>query len=95
MAVYKNPKNSKQEIKLWAFYLMDIAVVAASFMIASLLVKILNLSGVLSIAFEGLFVICGIYLCIQSPTHPTQRNYVVLKNMFLWDRNNYHQIDEE
>ena len=49
--MYHNPKNTKQEIKLWAFYLLDIGIVGAMLFIASYVVKIIPLSGGMQIFY--------------------------------------------
>lgn len=91
--MYKNPKNTKQEIKLWAFYLLDIGIVAAILVVASYITKILPLSPGMQI-FYYIFSACfGIFLCIRTPSHPIDRNLNVLFNILKMDRNKYHSID--
>lgn len=91
--MYHNPKNTKQEIKLWAFYLLDIGIVGAMLFIASYVVKIVPLSGGMQIFYFILSACFGIFLCTKTPSHPTDRNITILLHIFRMDRNRYHAID--
>lgn len=91
--MYQNPKNTKQEIKLWAFYLFDIGIVAGLLIIASYIVKIIPLSAGMIIFYYILSAGFGIFLCAKTPTHPIDRNYNILIYLFRMDRNKYHAID--
>jgi len=90
---YINPKNTKQEIKLWAFYLGDAAVVVIMLMIASFFSKILLLPGSMQLICYVISFILGVYLCVKSSAHPTQRNYQVIWNLIKWDKNKYHSLE--
>lgn len=91
--IYRNPKNTKQEIKLWAFYLLDIGIVAAMLIIASHVVKIFPLSPSIQIFYYILSACFGIFLCIKTPSHPIDRNLKLLLYIFKMDRNKYNPID--
>lgn len=91
--MYKNPKNTKQEIKLWAFYLLDIGIVAGMMMLATYVIKIVPLSGTMTIVYYILSASFGIFLCAKTPNHPIDRNLNILIYLFRMDRNKYHAID--
>ncbi|RBP59338.1 hypothetical protein DES36_11963 [Alkalibaculum bacchi] len=91
--MYKNPKNTRQEIKLWAFYLLDIAIVAGMLLIANNISKIIPLSPSMQI-FYYIFSACfGVFLCMKTTSHPIDRNLNILFYIFRMDRNKYHSID--
>jgi len=91
--LYNNPKNTKQEIKLFAFYLLDIGIVAAMLMIAVYVNKVLPLTGWMQIFYYLISVIFGVFLCVKTPSHPTERNFQILLRIFRMDRNKYHAVD--
>ncbi len=91
--MYQNPKGTKQEIKLWAFYLLDIGIVVGMLVIANYITKIFPLSGGMEILFYIISICFGIFLCARTPSHPTERNLMVMINIFKMDNNNYHSID--
>lgn len=89
----RNPKSTKQEIKLWAFHLIDIGIVAGLVMIASNVVKLFPINGTMTMFYYILTICFGIFLCMRTPSHPTERNYIVLFNLLKMDRNKYHSIE--
>ncbi|MDM5335781.1 DUF5592 family protein [Fictibacillus enclensis] len=91
--MYRNPKNTKQEIKLFAFYLLDIGIVAAMLFIANYVMKVIPLNPVMSIIYYILSGAFGIFLCAKTPNHPVDRNASVLLHLFRMDRNKYHAVD--
>lgn len=91
--MYKNPKNTKQEIKLWAFYLIDIGIVAGMLVLASYVVKVIPLGGGMTIFYYILSGCFGIFLCAKTPSHPIDRNIIILIHLFRMDRNKYHAVD--
>lgn len=91
--MYHNPKNTKQEIKLWAFYLLDIGIVATMLFIASYVVKVLPLSPAMQIFYYILSACFGVFLCTKTPSHPIDRNITILMHLLKMDRNRYHAID--
>ena len=91
--IFHNPKNTKQEIKLWAFYLLDIALVGAMIFIASYVIKIVPMTGGMQIFYYIMSGLFGIFLCAKTPNHPTQRNILILLYLLRMDRNRYHTVD--
>ncbi|MFI8496633.1 DUF5592 family protein [Peribacillus butanolivorans] len=91
--MYKNPKNTKQEIKLFAFYLLDIGIVAALLFIATYVMKVVHLSGGMTIFYYILSAAFGIFLCAKTPNHPIDRNLSLLLYLLRMDYNKYHAID--
>lgn len=91
--MYKNPKNTKQEIKLWAFYLLDIAIVAGMLIVATYVMKILPLSNGMTLFYYILSGAFGIFLCAKTPNHPIDRNISILIYLFKMDRNKYHTLE--
>uniref|UniRef100_UPI00345024CB DUF5592 family protein n=1 Tax=Carnobacterium sp. TaxID=48221 RepID=UPI00345024CB len=90
---FQNPKSTKQEIKLWAFYLLDIGIIVGMVMIASYITRIIPLSPLMEMFYYIASAIFGIYLCVRTPNHPTDRNIKVLVNLLKMDKNNYHSIE--
>lgn len=93
--MYHNPKNIKQEIKLYFFYLIDIGIVAGMVIAAVQLNKVLLLPGTMQLFFYILSGVFGVFLCIKTPSNPTVRNYKVLLNLLKMDRNSYHNFSHE
>jgi len=93
MYMYQNPKSTKQEIKLWAFYLLDIGIVVGMVMIASYVTKLFPLSPTMEMLYYIVSAVFGVYLCVRTPKHPTDRNLLVLFNLVKADKNNYHSIE--
>ena len=91
--MYTNPKSTKQEIKLWAFYIVDIGIVAAMIMIATYVKKVLPLGPKMTIFYYILSAVFGVFLCAKTPSHPTERNYNILFYLVKMDRNKYHAIE--
>lgn len=91
--MYRNPKNTKQEIKLWFFYLLDMGIVGGLMILASYILKIVPLSGGMQILFYILTAGFGIFLCAKTPNHPTDRNLTVIMQLLKMDRNNYYSIE--
>jgi len=91
--MYTNPKSTKQEIKLWAFYLVDIGIVAGMLMIATYVKKVIPLGPGMTIFYYILSAAFGVFLCAKTPSHPTDRNYNILFYLFKMDRNKYHAIE--
>lgn len=91
--MYKNPKNTKQEIKLWAFYLLDIGIVIGLLIIATYVKKIIPISGGMTVFYYILSACFGIFLCAKTPSHPIDRNINILVYLFRMDRNKYHAIE--
>lgn len=91
--MYKNPKNTKQEIKLWAFYLLDIGIVGGMLILATYVLKVIPLSGAMTFFYYALSAAFGIFLCAKTSNHPIDRNFNMLIYLFRMDRNKYHAID--
>lgn len=91
--MYQNPKSTKQEIKLWAFYLVDIGIIAGLVFIANYIDKMIHLSPAMTFIYYGISVVFGIFLCAKTPSHPTERNFQVLLNLLKMDRSQYHSFE--
>ncbi|MGW8811085.1 DUF5592 family protein, partial [Bacillus velezensis] len=68
--MYRNPKNTKQEIKLFAFYLLDIGIVAGMLILATYVKKVIPLSGGMTVFYYILSAAFGVFLCAKTPNHP-------------------------
>lgn len=91
--MYRNPKNTKQEIRLWAFYILDIATVGALLFIATYVRKVIPLSGSMTVIYYILSAAFGVFLCAKTPSHPIDRNIKILLYLVRSDRNKYHAVD--
>lgn len=91
--MYRNPKNTKQEIKLWAFYLIDIGIVVGMIFIATYVLKVLPLGGTMTIFYYVISALFGLFLCAKTKNHPIDRNLNILFYLLKMDRNKYHPID--
>lgn len=91
--MYRNPKNTKQEIKLWAFFLLDIGIVGGMLLLANYINKVVPISATMQIVNYILFACFGIFLCARSPSYPIDRNFKLIFYIFRMDRNKYHPID--
>ena len=91
--MYRNPKNVKQEIKLFFFYIVDLIIVACNVMLSVYLAKLMPLSPAMKFAFYILFFIVGVWSCIRTANHPKERNILMLYYLIRMDRNRYHDIE--
>lgn len=91
--MYRNPKNTKQEIKLFAFYLLDIGIVGLLLIMATYVMKIVPLDPGMKTFYYILSGAFGVFLCAKTPSHPIDRNFNILLYLFKMDRNKYHAID--
>lgn len=91
--MYRNPKNIKQEIKLFFFYLVDLGIVAGMVMMSVYLAKLMPLTPPMKFALYGLSLILGIWMCIRTPSHPKERNALMFYYLLKMDRNRYHEIE--
>lgn len=91
--MYRNPKNIKQEIKLFFFFLMDIGIVAGSVMTSVYFAKLMPITPLMKFLLYILFFIIGVWMCIRTPNHPKERNVLMLYYLFKMDRNRYHEIE--
>ncbi|MRD16253.1 hypothetical protein GH833_31620, partial [Bacillus thuringiensis] len=65
MEMMRNPKNTKQEIKLAFFYIMDGAIIVLMLVLASYMSKLVPVGGLGRIMFYVLFGAFGVFLCIK------------------------------
>ncbi|WP_142319901.1 hypothetical protein, partial [Bacillus thuringiensis] len=77
MEMMRNPKNTKQEIKLAFFYIIDGAIIALMLVLASYMPKVVPVGGFGRIMFYVLFGAFGLFLCIKPHNSPTNRNIFV------------------
>ncbi|PGZ57832.1 hypothetical protein COE58_24075 [Bacillus cereus] len=89
----RNPKNTKQEIKLAFFYLIDLGVIAGIVMLASYVSKILLLGAVAKFLLYIVAAALGVFLCIKPFSSPTNRNRKVIIDMFKMDRRKFDSIE--
>ena len=92
MKVYINPKNTRQEIKMWFAPLMDIGIVGGCLFCAMMLNNILLLPSVFPVVLYILSGLFGLFLCLRTPQHPTDRMVVVLYHILKRDRNRYYPL---
>jgi len=90
--VYRNPKNTKQEVKLWIAPLMDIGIVGGCLFLAMILNNALMLPAVLPIILYILFGLFGLFLCLRTAQSPIDRMAKVLYHIAKRDRNRYHPL---
>lgn len=91
--MYRNPKNIKQEIKLFFFYLVDLGIVAGSVMTSVYFAKIMPITPTMKFALYILAFIFGIWMCIRTANHPKERNILMVYYLLRMDRNRYHEIE--
>ncbi|EPY6472545.1 DUF5592 family protein [Clostridium sporogenes] len=90
--MYRNPKNIKQEIKLFFFYLLDLGIIALSVITSVYFAKVLPISAVMKLWLYFVAFCFGVWLCVRTPSHPKERNLVMLYHLAKMDRNRYHDI---
>ncbi|NWK72620.1 hypothetical protein COJ48_18330 [Bacillus cereus] len=93
MKMKRNPKNTKQEIKLMFFYLFDLGIIAGIVIFASYLSKILLLGAVAKISLYIVAAVFGVFLCIKPFSSPTNRNMKVILDMVKMDRRKFDAIE--
>ncbi|HCM90573.1 MULTISPECIES: DUF5592 family protein [Vagococcus] len=91
--MYRNPKNIKQEIKLFFFYLLDLGIISACVMFSVYFAKLLPISPYMKLLFYGLSGVVGLWLCVRTPAHPKERNLQIVFHMFSRDKNKYHDVE--
>ncbi|HDI3019245.1 hypothetical protein HYH68_16345 [Clostridium botulinum] len=91
--MYRNPKNIKQEIKLFFFYLLDLGIIAASVVASVYVAKLLPISAGIKLLFYIVAFCFGVWLCIRTSAHPKERNLAILYHLIKMDRNRYHDIE--
>lgn len=91
--MYRNPKNIRQEIKLFFFYLFDLAIVAGSVLFSVYVAKLFPLSPSMNLLLYFIAFVIGVWCCIRTPNHPKERNIVMVFHMIRMDRNRYHEIE--
>lgn len=93
MEMLRNPKNTKQEIKIAFFYLIDAGIIALMLVLASYMPKFVPVGGFGRVMFYVLFGTFGLFLCIKPANSPTNRNIMVILDMLKQDNKNYHPIE--
>lgn len=91
--MYRNPKNIKQEIKLFFFYLLDLGIVACNVMVSVYFAKLLPISPTMKLLLYVLAFVIGVWMCVRTPNHPKERNILMVYYLFRMDRNRYHEIE--
>lgn len=91
--MYRNPKNIKQEIKLFFFYLVDLGIVAGCVMCSVYFAKLMPVSPLMKFAFYVLAFIVGVWMCVRTPNHPKERNILMVYYLVRMDRNRYHEVE--
>lgn len=92
MEMLRNPKNTKQEIKIAFFYLIDAGIIGLMLIVASYMPKFIPVGGFGKVMFYVLFGMLGLFLCIKPHNSPTKRNGMVILDMLKMDNKNYHPI---
>ncbi|EJP82046.1 DUF5592 family protein [Bacillus cereus] len=92
MDMLRNPKNTKQEIKIAVFYLIDAGIIGLMIIIASYMPNFIPVGGFGRVMFYVLFGTFGLFLCIKPANSPTNRNVMVILDMLKQDNKNYHPI---
>ncbi|TXR62568.1 hypothetical protein DM800_20000 [Bacillus sp. AY18-3] len=93
MQMLRNPKNTKQEIKIAFFYLIDAGIIGLMLLLASYMPKIIPVGVFARIMFFVLFGTFGLFLCIKPTNSPTNRNMMVIIDMLKQDNKSYHPIE--
>lgn len=92
MEMLRNPKNTKQEIKIAVFYLIDAGIIGLMIILASYMPNFISVGGFGRVMFYVLFGTFGLFLCIKPANSPTNRNVMVILDMLKQDNKNYHPI---
>lgn len=92
---YRNPKNIRQEVKLFFFYLLDLAFVAGCTVFGFEIASKLPLNLPMKFALDIISLVFGVWCCIRTKAHPKERNVLMLYYMFKMDKNRYHTIQFE
>jgi len=90
--MYRNPKRTRQEVKIFFFFLVDGLILAATFAIGSTITDLFNLSPSMEILSYIFFICLGIWLCIRPNSHPVDRNLFMIAHLIRSDKNRYHCI---
>lgn len=90
--MYRNPKNIKQEVKLFFFYLMDIGIVAGCVFFSFYIAKLIPISESMKILLYIQSFCFGVWLCVRTPAHPQERNLAMIFHLLKMDRNSYHDV---
>lgn len=93
--MYKNPKATKQEIKFWFFYFVDLGLMIGLMVMASYIKDMFRLSGKMQIVYYILTCAFGVFLCMKTKEHPLDRNIQMLYYLCRTDRNKYYAIGAE
>ncbi|PEB24381.1 hypothetical protein COO05_11745 [Bacillus toyonensis] len=93
MEMMRNPKNTKQEIKIAFFYIIDAGIIGLMLILASYMPNLFPVGGFGRIMFYVLFGTFGLFLCIKPHNSPTNRNVMVIIDMLKMDNRNYHPIE--
>lgn len=91
--MYRNPKNIKQEIKLFFFYLVDLGIVAGCVMASVYIAKLTPINPTMKFILYILAFCIGVWSCIRTPNHPKERNILMVYYLLKMDRNRYHEIE--
>lgn len=91
----RNPKNIKQEVKLWFFYMFDLGIVAGMTMFGVYIAKIFPLQPLVVTLVWIVFFLLGIFLCVRVPKNPNDRMISMIVYSLLTDRHTYEEISYE
>lgn len=95
MARYRNPKNTKQEIKLMFFYLIDGAIFISTIFFGNAFFNLFNLSPTMNVVSYGFLVVLGFWLCLRTNAHPVDRNLFMIFHLLKSDKNKYYEISTD
>lgn len=83
-------KTPKQEVKLYAFYIIDLGIMIAGFMLISYLNKALNLTMPYYIALQFLTFLFTVFLCAKPKEYGKERNLKIIMRLLKMDGYLYH-----
>lgn len=89
------PKNTKVNLTIFMINLIDIAIVGGLGFVGLKITSVLPYRPLPAIFVVVLFIILGFLLVLKTPMAPKMRNWHVLVNALLMDRNMYFPIKTE
>ena len=83
-------KNTKTEIKIWFFYITDLAILLGLGVGILLLNKALQLPLIYLIIQEIIALSFGVFLCMKPSKYGGERNYKIIRRLIKTDKEVYH-----
>lgn len=88
----RNPKNIKQEVKLWFFYMFDLGIIAGTTMLGVYVAKMFPLQPFVVTLVWIVFFLLGVFLCVRVPQNPKDRMVFMIAYSLFTDRHTYEEI---